>query len=232
MRRRLAVAAGVAVIVIGAGSIAIKSDALDRVAGVAGEAVAWLRSAPAPETPVPAALPHTTMAVPVAAPKPPAARSVAPSEPPPARPSKLAPPPAQTDPTPPVKAEARPEPKHEMKMEAKLEPKRESTAAAVTEAPAEFSGVPRLEMRRVRDAAGHTSAIAVRVTDAGGRPLRSADVRILRRLNGGGIQEVRLTPDAVDGSFRGAFPAPSAKSDGLSMRVTVGRVSHEVPIAE
>src|SRR5262249_52739663 len=166
MRRRLAVAVGIAAIVIGAASIAIKSDALDRVAGVAGEAVAWLRSAPASGTPVPAALPETAMAVPVNAPTPPPAPPGAPSQPP--RTATRAPPPARTRPTPPMKAEARPEPKHEVKMEAKLEPKREVTAAAVTEAPAEFSGVPRLEMRRVRDAAGHTSAIAVRVTDAGG----------------------------------------------------------------
>ena len=245
MRRRLALAAGVAFIVIGGASVVIKSDALARVAGVAGDAVAWLRSTPAPETPVAATSPPPT----VTAPAPPAPTPVTPRdtarsaevappprasngraarapEPPavgPARLAKLAAPPAHTDPAPPqaaVKADPRPE------------PKREATAAAATEAPAEFSGVPRLEMRRVRDALGHTSAIAVRVTDAGGRPLPSADVRILRRINGGRIQETRLTPDARDGSFRGTFPPPTAESDGLSMRVTVGRVSHEVPIAE
>ena len=245
MRRRLALAAGVAFIVIGGASVVIKSDALARVAGVAGDAVAWLRSTPAPEPPVAAAPPPPTVAAPArpapapvtpseltrsAKVAPPAAgtdgRVARASEPPavgPARLAKLAAPPAHTDPAPPqaaVKADPRPE------------PKREATAAAATEAPAEFSGVPRLEMRRVRDASGHTSAIAVRVTDAGGRPLPSADVRILRRINGGRIQETRLTPDARDGSFRGAFPPPTAESDGLSMRVTVGRVSHEVPIAE
>jgi hypothetical protein len=245
MRRRLALAAGLAFIVIGGASVAIKSDALARVVGVAGDAVAWLRSTPAPEPPVAAAPPPPTVAAPArpapapatpteltrsAKVAPPAAptdgRVARAPEPPavgPARLAKLAAPPAHTDPAPPqaaVKADPRPE------------PRREATAATATEAPAEFSGVPRLEMRRVRDASGHTSAIAVRVTDAGGRPLPSADVRILRRINGGRIQETRLTPDARDGSFRGAFPPPTAESDGLSMRVTVGRVSHEVPIAE
>ena len=244
-RRGLSLAAGVAFIVIGGASVVIKSDALARVAGVAGDAVAWLRSTPAPEPPVAAAPPPPTVAAParpapapvtpseltrsakVAPPAAPTDGRVAPAPEPsavgPARLAKLAAPPAHTDPAPPQAA---------VKADPRLEPRREATAAAATEAPAEFSGVPRLEMRRVRDASGHTSAIAVRVTDAGGRPLPSADVRILRRINGGRIQETRLTPDARDGSFRGAFPPPSAESDGLSMRVTVGRVSHEVPIAE
>jgi hypothetical protein len=245
MRRRLALAAGLAFIVIGGASVVIKSDALARVAGVAGDAVAWLRSTPAPEPPVAPVPPPPTVAAParpapapatpseltrsakVAPPAAPTEGRVARApEPPavgPARLAKLAAPPAHTDPAPPQAA---------VKADPRLEPRREATAAVATEAPAEFSGVPRLEMRRVRDASGHTSAIAVRVTDAGGRPLPSADVRILRRINGGRIQETRLTPDARDGSFRGAFPPPTAESDGLSMRVTVGRVSHEVPIAE
>jgi hypothetical protein len=279
VRRRLAVAAGAACIVIGAATVAIKSDAVDRVTGAAGDAVAWLRSAPAADpsaAPAPAPPPAPTVAAPAPAPAPPPVASSEPSRvaevapspvsrdgrngrasesPGPARLAKLASPPTHTNPAPAqpgghavgrapappaakptAKAEPRPEPKHETKAEAKIEPKpeprREVTAAAVTEAPAEFSGVPRLEMRRERDATGHTAAIAVRVTDAGGRSLPTADVRILRRLNGGGIQETRLTPDPRDGSFRGALPRSTAESDGLSMRVTVGRVSHEVPIAE
>jgi hypothetical protein len=253
MRRRLALAVAAVCIVIGAASVAITSDALDRVAGVTGDAIAWLRSTSGPETPVAAAPPAPTAPAPPAPAFPPVTPSestrttevvlppaisegqaVRAAEPPavgPARPAKLATHPPRTDPAPPQTANPNlAVPKSAVKAEPRLEPK--ATAAVVAEAPAEFSGVPRLEMRRERDAAGHTSAIAVRVTDAGGRPLRSADVRILRRINGGGIQETRLTPDARDGSFRGAPPPATAESHGLSMRVTVGRVSHEVPIAE
>ena len=287
LRRRLLLAVGAGCVLIVAASFAIQSDALGRVAGAAGGAVAWLRSTPAREQSVPASAP--TPAPTVASPLPPAgppkaaleepARTAhvapargsvngsprapiapepaaqktsavaAPAPPPPAKP---APPPAQAQtppavqhvepahavptPKPTLKAEAKPEPKLEPKPEPKLEPRaeprREATAAAATEAPAEFSGVPRLEMRRERDASGRTSTIIVRVTDAGGRPLPSADVRILRRINGGGIQETRLQSSGGDGSYRAAFPPPTANSDGLSMRVTVGRVSHEVPLAE
>src|SRR4029453_11206639 len=161
----------------------------------------------------------------------------------PARLTKLAPP-AETQAVhpqpatqggqpPPPPAAPKPENKGHSRVEPRPEPKREATTAAtVTEAPAEFSGVPRLEMRRERDASGRTSTITVRVTDAGGRPLPSADVRILRRINGGGIQGGRLCSFGGGGTYRAAFPAPAANSDGLSRRVTVGRVSHEVPLAE
>jgi len=277
LRRRLLLAVGAACVVIVTASVAIQSDALGRMAGVAGGAVAWLRSTPTSEVPDPAQ-PVASPAPPPAHPKvappetartaevtpPPAsvnapARAARVSEPPaekappatplpapttgPARLTKLAPP-AETQAVhpqpatqgvqpPPALSAPKPETKVDARVEHRPEPKREATTAAtVTEAPAEFSGVPRLEMRRERDASGRTSTITVRVTDAGGRPLPSADVRILRRINGGGIQETRLRSFGGDGSYRAAFPAPATNSDGLSMRVTVGRVSHEVPLAE
>jgi hypothetical protein len=191
--------------------------------------------APAPATP-PAPAPASesaTRAAPttIAKAAPPPAQAQAPRravEPVPSKPTSKAAAKAETKPE--VKPEARPETKPEPKPDPKV-----ATAAAATtvsEAPPEFSGVPRLEMRRERDASGRTAAITVRVTDPGGRPLPAADVRILRRLAGGGVQETRLESVSGDGSYRGAFPAPSATSNGLSMRVTVGRVSHEVPLAE
>jgi hypothetical protein len=112
---------------------------------------------------------------------------------------------------------------------AKKEP---TLAAAAISKPPEFRGTPRVEMTRERDASGRTAAITVRVTDPGGRPLPAADVRIRRQLAGGGIQETRLQATPSEGSYRGTFPDPAASSNGLVMRVTVGDVSHEVPLAE
>ena len=131
-------------------------------------------------------------------------------------------------PAPPVELPPRPAP-------ARIEnglPSRDATVAAAPEKPVELRGVPRLEMSRERDPSGRTAAIVVRVTDPGGRPLPAAEVRIRRHLTDGGVQETRLEATTPEGSYRGPLPAAAPNTGGLTMRVTIGEVSHEVPLAE
>jgi hypothetical protein len=111
-------------------------------------------------------------------------------------------------------------------------PVKDDTTAAATAQTAEFTGVPRFEMSRERDASGRTAAITVRVTDTAGRPLPSADVRILRQLNDGAMREVRLEATSPTGSYRGAVPNGGPNANGLVMRVLVGEQRFEVPLAE
>ena len=72
--------------------------------------------------------------------------------------------------------------------------------------PVEFTGVPRFEMSRERDASGRTAAITVRVTDSAGRPFPSADVRILRQFTDGAVREIRLQATSSDGELPGLPP--------------------------
>jgi hypothetical protein len=193
----------------------------------------------APEPPAPAVRAPAPPTPAVREPAPPPAAVRAPEPPAPAVRAPAPPDPAVREPAPP----ARPAPTLERRAQlpprrplARQDlplPKKETTlAAAAISKPPEFRGTPRVEMTRERDASGRTAAITVRVTDPGGRPLPAADVRIRRQLAGGGVQETRLQATPSEGSYRGAFPDPAASSNGLVMRVTVGDVSHEVPLAE
>jgi hypothetical protein len=110
-------------------------------------------------------------------------------------------------------------------------PKAAVAAVSVQKTP-EFRGMPRMELSRERDGAGHTVAVTVRLTDTGGRPLPAADVRVRRRLASGDVRETRLAEGATEGSYRGPLPAPVPEAEGLTMRVTLGDESHEVPLAE
>jgi hypothetical protein len=111
-------------------------------------------------------------------------------------------------------------------------PSRDEGVAPATEKPVDVRGAPRVEMSRERDASGRTAALVVRVTDPGGRPLPAAEVRIRRRLTDGAVRETRLQATTPEGSYRGPLPAAAPNTDGLTMRITIGEVSHEVPLAE
>jgi hypothetical protein len=117
-----------------------------------------------------------------------------------------------------------------MREEPPSPPKAAVAAVAVQKAP-EFRGMPRMELSRERDTAGRTVAVTVRLTDTSGRPLPAADVRILRQLGNGDVRETRLEA-ASEGSYRGPLPATVPNAKGLTMRVTVGASSHDVPLAE
>ncbi len=108
-------------------------------------------------------------------------------------------------------------------------PAREEAIPA--EKPSELAGLPRFEMTRERDAEGRTAAITVRVTDTAGRPLPTADVRIRRQLVDGGIRETQLVA-TTPGSYRGALPNAGANTNGLTMRILLGSLRYEVPLAE
>ena len=124
---------------------------------------------------------------------------------------------------------AEPSRRNGTRVESALTPKADPVTAA---SPAvAFAGVPRFEMSRERDAAGRTAAITVRVTDAVGRPLPSADVRILRQFSDGAVRETQLQATTV-GSYRGALPSSGPNTDGLVMRVRLGDQRFEVPLAE
>jgi hypothetical protein len=114
----------------------------------------------------------------------------------------------------------------------KTRPPKEEVVAAPPAPPVEFQGVPRVEMSRERDAAGRTSAILVRLTDQGGRPLSAAEVRVRRLLAGGAVNETRLEATTPEGSYRGRLPAGEPSADGLTMRISIGASRHEVPLAE
>ena len=103
--------------------------------------------------------------------------------------------------------------------------------AIPAERPSEVAGLPRFEMTRERDAAGRTAAITVRVTDTAGRPLPTADVRIRRQLVDGGIRETQLVA-TTPGSYRGALPNAGPNTNGLTMRILLGDLRYEVPLAE
>jgi hypothetical protein len=107
-------------------------------------------------------------------------------------------------------------------------------AAVAASAPklAEFTGVPRFEMSRERDASGRTAAITVRVTDSAGRPLPTANVRILRQFTDGAVRETQLEATTPAGSYRGSLPNSGPNTDGLVMRVLLGARRFEVPLAE
>jgi hypothetical protein len=109
-------------------------------------------------------------------------------------------------------------------------PKAAVATVAVQKAP-EPRGIPRMELSRERDHSGRTVAVTVRLTDTSGRPLPAADVRIRRQLGNGDIRETRLEA-ASEGSYRGPLPATVPNANGLTMRVTVGDSSHDVPLAE
>ena len=111
-------------------------------------------------------------------------------------------------------------------------PPKDDAVTATTARPVQYAGVPRFEMSRERDAAGRTAAITVRVTDAGGRPLPSADVRILRQFSDGAVRETQLQATTPVGSYRGALPNSGPNTDGLVMRVWLGDRRFEVPLAE
>ncbi len=97
---------------------------------------------------------------------------------------------------------------------------------------AEFTGVPRFEMSRERDASGRTAVIRVRVTDSAGRPLPAAEVRILRRFTDGAVRETQLEATTPAGSYRGSLPNSGPNTNGLVMRVLLGVRRFEVPLAE
>jgi hypothetical protein len=124
---------------------------------------------------------------------------------------------------------AEPSRRNGARVESALPPKVDPVTAPTSQPVA--SGVPRFEMSRERDAAGRTAAITVRVTDAVGRPLPSADVRILRQFSDGAVRETQLQATTV-GSYRGALPNSGPNTDGLVMRVRLGDRRFEVPLAE
>ena len=64
-----------------------------------------------------------------------------------------------------------------------------------------------------------------------GRPLPTADVRIRRQLVDGGIRETQLVA-TTPGSYRGALPNAGANTNGLTMRILLGSLRYEVPLAE
>ncbi len=111
-------------------------------------------------------------------------------------------------------------------------PSKDDAAAASAPKSVEFNGVPRFEMSRERDASGRTAVITVRVTDAGGRPLPSADVRILRQFTDGAVRETQLEATTPAGSYRGSLPNSGPNTDGLVMRILLGDRRFEVPLAE
>jgi hypothetical protein len=125
---------------------------------------------------------------------------------------------------------AEPSRRNGARVESALPPKADPVTAPASPAVA-YAGVPRFEMSRERDAAGRTAAITVRVTDAVGRPLPSADVRILRQFSDGAVRETQLQATTV-GSYRGALPNGGPNTDGLVMRVMLGDRRFEVPLAE
>ena len=138
-------------------------------------------------------------------------------------------------PPPAVERAAAPAPRTEL-------PPKQSAARAVSaipareeaipaERPSEVAGLPRFEMTRERDAAGRTAVITVRVTDTAGRPLPTADVRIRRQLGDGGIRETQLVA-TTPGSYRGALPNAGPNTNGLTMRILLGDLRYEVPLAE
>jgi len=98
--------------------------------------------------------------------------------------------------------------------------------------PAEFAGLPRFEMTRERDALGRTAAITVRVTDTAGRPLPAADVWIRREFTDGAVRETQLAATPPAGSYRGPLPNTGPNTNGLVMRILLGDVRYEVPLAE
>jgi hypothetical protein len=87
-------------------------------------------------------------------------------------------------------------------------------------------------MTRERDAAGRTAAITVRVTDSAGRPLPTADVRIRRQFVDGAVRETQLQATAPEGSYRGPLPNTGPNTNGLVMRILLGSLRYEVPLAE
>jgi hypothetical protein len=117
------------------------------------------------------------------------------------------------------------------RVESAMPPKNDAASEA-TPKPAEFTGMPRFEMSRERDASGRTAAITVRVTDTAGRPLPSADVRILRQFTDGAVRETQLEAITPVGSYRGALPNSGPNTDGLVMRILLGDRRFEVPLAE
>lgn len=199
--------------------------------------------APPGATPVPPTAPRasevTPAATPAERPTPSAPETIAP-----ARPAVAPPSPPRTatrEPAPReraarveahrVAAPPTPRPKA-VREEAPAPPKAAVAAVSVQKAPTpEFQGAPRMELSRERDGNGRTLAVTVRLTDSGGRPLSAADVRIRRHLGNGGMRESRLEEGASEGSYRGTLPAGMPDAE-LTMRVTVGRKSLEVPLAE
>jgi hypothetical protein len=111
-------------------------------------------------------------------------------------------------------------------------PSGEDATSAGTPRAAEFAGLPRFEMTRERDAAGRTAAITVRVTDSAGRPLPTADVRIRRQFVDGAVRETQLQATAPEGSYRGPLPNTGPNTNGLVMRILLGSLRYEVPLAE
>jgi hypothetical protein len=236
-RRTLVAFVAVAAVVLAA-SVGIPGDGLNRFSGVAGHAASWLRSTPEVPGPAPRPAPATTgepirtaalVTPPVARPQPavraPVERvsAAAPLERTPVR--VIAPPPTtapRVDLTP-----RRPSARIES-----AAPAGDPGVAPAPEKPLELRGAPRVEMSRERDASGRTAAITVRVTDPGGRPLPAAEVRIRRHLTDGAVRETRLEATTPEGSYRGPLPAAAPNTDGLTMRITIGEVSHEVPLAE
>ena len=228
-RRALLAAAALAVVVLGA-SVGMPGDLLDRAFDTAGQAVSWLHGTSERST-GPASPPRE--------PEPPAvaqAPSAAPAPSPPVVTPPLAAPSAPTPapPSPKVRehaSSAEPHRAAKAPREDPPAPKAAVAAVSVQKAP-EFRGMPRMELSRERDGAGRTVAVTVRLTDTGGRPLPTADVRVRRRLASGDVRETRLAEGATEGSYRGPLPAPVPDAEGLTMRVTLGDESHEVPLAE
>jgi hypothetical protein len=235
-RRTLLAFVAVAAVMLGV-SVGIPGDALNRFAGVAGHAGSWLRSTPETPGPEPRTAPATTDAAiqraalvtpPVAPPR--AVRApverVSAAAPLERAPVRVVEPPLTTAPR--VDLPPRRPPAH---VESTA-PSGDAGVAPAPEKPVELRGAPRVEMSRERDASGRTAAITVRVTDPGGRPLPAAEVRIRRHLTDGAVQETRLQATTPEGSYRGGLPAAAPNADGLTMRITIGDVSHEVPLAE
>jgi hypothetical protein len=248
-QRHAVLAAGaLAVMVLGA-SLGLSKDLLDRTVGAAGHAVSWLhgpgdepgdvnvatapreavppvdgpRRAPAPAPPAAVVAPPAPHTSDVAqAPAPERSRPLASTTSVP----ETASPPREVFVPGPTASRAT-----ATREEAPSPPKPAVAAVAVQKAP-EFRSIPRMELSRQRDSAGRTVAVTLRLTDAGGRPLSDADVRIRRRLGNGDVRETRLQAGGSEGSYRGPLPARVPNADGLIMRVTVGQRSHEVPLAE
>jgi hypothetical protein len=55
---------------------------------------------------------------------------------------------------------------------------------------------------------------------------------VRRVLAGGTLAETRLEAAGPEGTYRGPLPAAAPDSNGLSMRISIGGTSHEVPLAD
>jgi hypothetical protein len=93
-----------------------------------------------------------------------------------------------------------------------------------------FPGLPRVEISRA--SSPDVTTFTVRLTDPRGRPMPDAQVWVRERLLDGFVRETRLDPVTPAGSYRGAVPVDTRRSEAITVRFVLGDMRGEMPVTD